>query len=38
MEHVPLVALAVGDRGMKEMLPTVPRVASRRWTLLSYLF
>ena len=27
MKHVPLVALVVGDRGMKETLPPVPRVA-----------
>ena len=39
MEHVPLVrvTLAVGDRGMKETLPRVPRGASRRWRLLSCL-
>ena len=39
MQHVPLVALAVGDRRMKKssLLP-VPRVASRGWRFLSCLF
>lgn len=38
MEHVPLVALVVNDRGIKETLLPGPREASRRWRLLSSLF
>ena len=38
MKHVPLVALVVGNKGMKETLPPVPRVAYRWWMLLSCLF
>ena len=37
IKHVPLVALIVDDRGMKETLPPVPRVAYRWGRLLSCL-